>query len=224
MLFRNKMWREEALFFAILPDISYMFILLYVFFGTPMDVGWWGAMQSIPPIYKHFYFFMHSFVAVGIVAIIIWRLRPRMLPALLGWVLHIFMDIPVHDGEFATRFLYPIFPNIHIESSLAWTDYRVLGITYILLLNFTVYSLWRERKKHRMGNEWKTDWLDKIHLLFGRLVRKIPAPTPIPQFQPAIKLINKMFTLTINATHEYYQRALDRLSGKDQNSSEEGED
>lgn len=224
LFFRNKLWREEALVFALLPDISFLFILMYVFFGTPMDVGWWGAMQTIPPIYKQFYFFMHSFVAVGIAAFIIWRLRPKLLPALSGWVLHIFMDIPVHDGEFATRFLYPIFPNLYIESSLAWTDYRVLGITYLLLLNFMIYSLWRERKKHRMGEEWKTDWLDKIHLAFGKLLMKIPAPVPNPHIQCAVNVLNKKMTPTLNAAREYYQRALDKLSGKDQNSPGQGED
>lgn len=224
LFFRNKLWREEALLFAILPDIGFLFILMYVFFGTPMDVDWWGAMQTIPPIYKQFYFFMHSFVAVGIAAIVIWRLRPRILPALSGWVLHICMDIPVHDGDFATRFLYPIFPNVYVESSLTWTDYRVLGITYLLLLNFMIYSLWRERKKHRMGDEWKTDWLDKIHLLFGKLLMKIPPPVPIACLQPAVNLINKIITSTSNAARGYYQRALDKLSREDENSPGQGED
>ncbi|MCK5024198.1 MAG: hypothetical protein KAR56_01115 [Thermoplasmata archaeon] len=224
LFFRNKLWREEALFFALLPDISFLLIMAYVLLGTPMDVGWWGAMQTIPPIYKQFYFFMHSFVAVGIAAIIIWRLRPKLLPALSGWFLHICMDIPVHDGEFATHFLYPIFPNVYIESSLSWTDYRVLGITYLLLLNFMIYSLWRERKKHRMGDEWKTDWLDKIHILFGKLYSKIPAPVPIPQVQLAGSLINKKLTSTANAARGYFQRTPDKLSGEDQNSPGQGED
>ena len=116
MLFRNKMWRDEALLFAILPDISFLFILMYVFFGTPMNVGWSGAMHTMPDIYKYFYFFMHSFVAVGIAAIILWKLKPTILPALWGWVLHIFMDMPVHDGSWATRFLYPIFPEVYSGS------------------------------------------------------------------------------------------------------------
>ena len=224
LLFRNKLWREEALFFAILPDISFLLIMAYVLLGTPMDVDWWGAMQTIPPFYKQFYFFMHSFVAVGIAAIIIWRLRPKMLPALSGWFLHICMDIPVHDGDFATRFLYPLFPNVYIESSLTWTDYRVLGITYLLLLNFMVYSIWRERKKHRLGDEWKTDWLDKIDMFFGKLHRKIPAPVPIACLQPAVNLISKVMTSTVNATRGYYQRALDKLPGKDPESPGQGED
>lgn len=224
LFFRNKMWREEALVFALLPDISFLLIMAYVLLGTPMDIDWWGAMQTIPPIYKNFYYFMHSFVAVGIAAIVIWRLRPKMLPALSGWVLHICMDIPVHDGDFATRFLYPIFPNVSIESSLSWTDYRVLGITYLLLLNFMIYSLWRERKKHRMGDEWKRDWLDKLHLLFGKLMKKIPAPIPIACLQPAVNLINKIITSTSNAARRYYQRALDKLPGKDPGSPGQGED
>lgn len=224
LFFRNKLWREEALVFALLPDISFLFILMYVFLGTPMDVGWWGAMQTIPEIYKQFYFFMHSFVAVGIAAIIVWRLSPKLLPALSGWFLHICMDIPVHDGEFATRFLYPIFPNVYLESSLTWTDYRVMGITYLLLLNFMVYSLWRERKKHRMGDEWKTDWVDKIHLLFGKLLKKIPAPKPIACLQPAVNLISKIITPTANAESGDIQGTSGKLPDEDPGSPGQGED
>ena len=224
LLFRNKLWREEALFFAILPDISFLFIMLFVLIGTPMDVGWAGAMYRMPEIYKQFYFFMHSFVAVGIAAVIVWKLKPRMLPALSAWFLHICMDIPVHDGEFATRFLYPLFPNVYIESSLTWTDYRVLGITYLMLLNFTIYSLWRERKKHRMDQDWKTDWVDKIHIQFGKLLERVPEPAPTPRLNAAGSLINKKLNSMPNAARGHIQRALDKLSRKDKNSPGQGED
>ncbi len=224
MFFRNKLWRDEALFFAILPDISFLFIMLYVLLGTPMDVGWARAMYTMPEIYKQFYFFMHSFVAVGIAAIIIWKLKPRLLPALSAWFLHICMDIPVHDGEFSTRFLYPLFPNVYLESSLTWTDYRVLGITYLLLLNFTIYSLWRERKKHRMDKDWKTDWVDKIHLLFGKLYNKIPEPAPTPRLDTAGNIINKKLTSMPNAASRYFKRAFAKLSGKDPGRPKQGED
>ena len=223
MLFRNKLWREEALFFAILPDISFLFIMLYVLLGTPMDIGWHRAMYTMPEIYNQFYFFMHSFVALGIAAIVIWKLKPRLLPALAGWFLHICMDIPMHDGDYATRFLYPIFPDVYL-SGLNWTDYRVLGLTYLMLLNFTIYSLWRERKKHRMGEEWKTDWVDKIHIQFGKLYKKIPEPAPTPRLDAAGSLISKKLTSMPNATSGHFKRTLDKLFRKDQDSPGQGED
>ena len=223
MLFRNKLWKEEALFFAILPDISFFMIMLYVLLGTPMDVGWSGAMYRMPEIYNQFYFFMHSFVALGIAAIIIWKLKPRLLPALSGWFLHICMDIPMHDGDYATRFLYPIFPNVYF-SGLEWTDYRVLGISYLLLLNFSIYSLWRERKKHRMDDEWKTDWVDKIHLQFGKLYDKIPEPAPTPRLDAASIAINKKFNSMTNAIRGYFQRIFDKLFRKDENNPGQDED
>ena len=210
MLFRNKLWRDEALFFAVLPDISFLLILFYVFFGTPMDVGWDGAMYTMPDIYRQFYFFMHSFVALGIGAFLIWMFNPRLLPALSGWFLHICMDIPMHDGEFATRFLYPILPDFYI-SGLNWTDYRVLAITYLLLLNFTVYSLWRERKKHRMGRSWRTDWIDWTHYFFGSMLERAPR-------QPAFakKLINRISTSTANGKVKHLGGTPKELSGEDQ--------
>ena len=216
MLFRNKLWREEALFFAILPDISFLFILFYVFFGTPMEVGWDSAMYTMPNVYKQFYFFMHSFVAVGIGAFLMWIFNPKLLPALSAWILHICMDIPMHDGEFATRFLYPI-SGVSV-SGLNWTDYRVMAISYLLLLNFTVYSLWRERKKHRMGPEWKADWVDKVHVYSGLLLDRIP---PQPAF--AKNLINRIGTSMANAKVKYLRRTPEKLSGEDQEGSGQGD-
>lgn len=222
LLFRNRLWREEALFFAILPDIGFLFILMYVFFGTPMNVGWNQAMVTMPDIYRQFYFLMHSFVALGIAAVIVWRLRPKMLPALWGWFLHICMDIPAHDGEFGTRFLYPIFPDFYI-SGINWTDIRILPVAYLLLANFAVYSFWREGKKHRMGSSWKRDWIDRLDMMFGELYRRIPAPVSNPRLQAAGNIINKNLTSAANAACGYFRGAFDRLSGKDQGGAGQGE-
>ena len=128
---RNKIWRDEALFFAILPDLGFLFILLYVLFGTSMYVGFDRAMLTMPDILFTIYFTLHSFVTLGIVALIVWKLRPKLLPALSGWFIHILIDIPVHDGAFGTRFLYPILPNTYI-SGVKWLDYRVDETTVIV--------------------------------------------------------------------------------------------
>jgi len=203
MLFRNKLWREEALFFALLPDISFLMILLFVFFGTPMDIGWHRAMYRMPDIFRDFYFLMHSFVTLAVVAAIVWRQRPRLLPALSGWFLHICLDIPVHDGEFATRFLYPLFPDIYF-SGISWLDIRILPIAYLMFLNFALYSFWREKKKHRMGTAWKEDWVDKLDSAAG-------------------KLLSKLILLSPNGKEQHRPAASGELSGQDQSGPGEGE-
>ena len=106
---KNKLWRDEALFFAALPDLGFLLVLLYVF-ASPG--GFWTSVNNMPEIYFQIYYFLHSFVALGIVAVIIWRLRPKLLPALSGWFIHIMIDIPFHENpKFTTRFLYPILPE-----------------------------------------------------------------------------------------------------------------
>lgn len=217
MLFRNRLWREEALFFAILPDISFLFIMMYVLLGTPMDKGWEYAMLHMPDIYRYFYFFMHSFLAVALVAFVIWLVAPKLLPAVSGWVLHIFMDIPMHDGEFSTRFLYPL--TDFSVSGLNWTDYRVLPIMYLLFINFTVYALWRERKKFRTGESWGPDWVDRLDAAFHRAYKRMP---PQPAF--AKNLISKVSVSLANAKEQYIRKPLEKLLGKDEGGAGQGQD
>jgi hypothetical protein len=169
--FRNKLWRDEALFFAILPDFGFLLIFLYVLFGTPTIVGFPQALPKVPDILLVIYFTLHSFVTLGIVALIIWRLKPRLLPALSGWFIHIMLDIPVHDGYFGTRFLYPILPDLYI-SGISWVDYRVLAVSYLALVIVYAYSLRRERRKRVMRDEWRPDWIDKIHMRADALINR----------------------------------------------------
>jgi hypothetical protein len=79
--FRNKLWRDEALFFAALPDIGTALIFGYILLGTPMHVGFWKALVTMPPVLFHIYYATHSFVTLGVVALIVWRLRPKLLGA-----------------------------------------------------------------------------------------------------------------------------------------------
>ncbi len=169
--FRNKLWRDEALLFAALPDIGTALIFGYVFFGTPIHVGFWEAMTTMPSFFFDIYYATHSFVTLGIVALIVWRLRPRLLPALSGWAIHIAMDMPFHSGSFGTRFLYPI-SDVYI-SGITWVDVRVLGPSYLALLLVYAYSLRRERKKHIKRH---IDIIDKFHHLIDGLIKRKPIP------------------------------------------------
>lgn len=169
--FRNKLWRDEVLFFAVLPDFGFFLILLYVLFGTSPLVGINQALPDMPDVFLVVYFSLHSFITLSIVALIVWRLRPRLLPALSGWFIHLIMDIPMHEGFFGTRFLYPLAPNLYFEG-VSWVDYRVLAITYLALVIAYVYSLRRERKKHVSGDKWKADWIDKIHQRADALINR----------------------------------------------------
>jgi hypothetical protein len=169
--FRNKLWRDEALLFAALPDIGTALIFGYVLFGTPMHVSFWKALATMPPAFFHLYYTTHSFVTLGAVALIMWKLKPKLLPALSGWLIHIFLDIPFHDGDFGTRFLYPLLPDFYI-SGITWVDYRVMGASFVLLFLIFLYTLYRERHQHL--DEGKPDWLDCITTRIDGLINRKP--------------------------------------------------
>ena len=139
--FRDKEWCNKALVFAILPDIGYMLIMLYALFGiAPIND------MAIPDSLMVIYHLLHSFVTLGIVAIIVWKFKRDLLYALSGWFLHILIDIPSHQGYYSTRFLYPLFPNVHIEG-ISWSNIEVLALSYSLLVLAYLISYWMERRQ-----------------------------------------------------------------------------
>ncbi len=201
MLTRNKLWQDEAIIFALLPDAGFFLIMLYALFGS--DGNFSEAMASLPPAFMVLYHLLHSFVVFGIAAIIVWKLQPRLLPAMSAWAFHICMDIPFHDGMFATRFLYPVLPNVYV-SGFAWSDYRLLAASYFLLLVTWYYLEMRELAKHRRRERWIPDWIDRLERFAADLIN----PKPIP------------------VAHEEvgnYQRASCQLPGENLCGAEEGE-
>jgi hypothetical protein len=201
---RNKLWDEEALLFALLPDIGFLLIMLYVIFGKPMWQDFGDAMVTLPPAFLIIYRLLHSFVTLALVAMIVWRLSPKLLPAMSPWALHICMDIPFHGGEmFGTRFLYPILPNFYV-SGISWGDYRVLAVSYFMILVVWYYLEMRELKKHR-NPTLSADWLDRLERFIGNKIN----PQPIPAG---------------HAESGNYARASDQVSGEDREGPEKGED
>jgi len=168
LLTKNKLWDEEALLFAVLPDIGFLLIMLYVIFGKPMGQDFSDAMKTMPPAFMVIYHLLHSFVTLGIVALIVWKLKPRLLPALSAWALHICMDIPFHMGTFGTRFLYPILPDFYF-TGISWGDYRVLAASYFMLLVIWYYLEMRELNRHRTGNR-EPDFFIKLERFAAGLI------------------------------------------------------
>jgi len=175
VLARNKLWRDEALLFAILPDAGFLFIIGYVLLGTPAQVGFAEAVATMPGALIVLYHSFHSLFVLGIVMFIVWRLRPKYLPALSGWLIHILIDIPVHDGTFATRIFYPVLPETFVHG-FSWLDYRLVAINYLALLFVYIYSVRREDKKHIQRETWKPDWIDRANRLLEGLISKKPLP------------------------------------------------
>ena len=197
VLFREKEWLRKGLFFAVLPDIGYFFIMVYIIFHPS------GAEAAIPDYLMTAYFIPHSFVTLGFVAAAAWKLKPDLLPALSAWAVHICMDIPSHSGGFATQYLYPILPNT--VEGVSWSDYRVVFTSYFLFSIVYAYSLWRENKKHRLGAGRRADWLDRLNRTAGNIINKKPSTT-------------------VSATSRDISRAFEKVFGKNRVGAGQGQD
>jgi len=175
MLTRNKLWQEEAILFALLPDMGYVLIMAHALFRIPTGDSLAQSMAVTPAAFLVLYHMMHSFVVLGVAALFVWKLKPKLLPAMSAWALHICMDIPFHGGTFGTRFLYPILPNTYF-SGISWSDYRLLAASYFLLLTLWYYLEMRELAKHRRRERWIPDWIDRLERFAAALIN----PKPIP--------------------------------------------
>ena len=136
-----------ATFFGIFPDVFS--------FAIPAVVRiWWyatGVTPSLLPDTKtagrfqfvwQLYHASHSLVIFTLVFAIVWLIFRRPVFELLGWALHILIDIPTHQGMFAVHFLWPF--SSYGFSGIRWENPWFMAANYAALI--LCYSfLWRNR-------------------------------------------------------------------------------
>ena len=134
-------------FWGIFPDLFS--------FAVPavVRIGWYltGVTPHLLPDAKspqHFqfvwqlYYASHSLITFGIVFGLIWLLKKRPALELLGWLLHILIDIPTHQGIFALHFLWPLSP--FSISGVRWENRWFLAMNYAALL-LAYVGMWMKR-------------------------------------------------------------------------------
>lgn len=157
--------------------MGFLFIMLYSMFGTPYVTSYPEAMKTVPPVLLDIYFVFHSFVTVLVVGIIIWMLKPKLLPALSGWVIHILLDLPFHESTtFATRFVYPFSSDAYF-TGVSWLNIEILAFNYLAICVMYIYVLKRELRKHHAGENWQPDWIDRIDAWGQALLREKIIPS-----------------------------------------------
>jgi hypothetical protein len=105
-------------------------ILAYVMAlpGKEPEMDVWARLAE-----HHIHCSAHSLIVLSLVTLACWRWLPRVLPALLGWWLHLLLDIPTHSREYyAVTILYP-FTEWSFDG-IAWTTPWVLAVNYFALL------------------------------------------------------------------------------------------
>ena len=152
--FRPPIHLGWLIFWGVFPDVFS--------FTIPAVVRiWWYATGVTPHLLPdaksppHFqfvwqlYYGSHSLVMFGIVFGMFWLLRKRPALELLGWVLHILIDVPTHQGIFALHFLWPL--SSFSVSGFRWENRWFLIANYSSLL--LLYSfLWGKERftRHRL--------------------------------------------------------------------------
>lgn len=142
-------------FWGVFPDLFA--------FTIPFCIAIFGAIfggQSLSSMRNHhvlaggfdiasfLYQYSHSIVIWGSVFIVVWILSKRPRLALLGWLLHILIDIPSHAGSFyPTPFLFPI-SDYRFMHGISWSNKWYMIINYSLLLIVTLYVFTRKKEKY----------------------------------------------------------------------------
>lgn len=108
-----------------------------------------GAEPALAPWARmaehHLHCSGHSLVVAGLATLLVWRFAARFMPWLLGWWLHIAIDVPTHSDEFYPVPIFYPFSDWGVDG-IAWTNPGVLVVNYLALT--AVYALlWVRRAR-----------------------------------------------------------------------------
>ena len=129
-----------AAFWGVFPDVFS--------FAIPAVVRiWWyatGTTKSLMPdahspqrfqFVWQLYHCSHSLLVFAAVFGLVWAIVRRPVLEILGWGLHILIDIPTHQGIFAVHFLWPV--SSYGFDGIRWENHWFLAVNYgVLILVF----------------------------------------------------------------------------------------
>ena len=124
-------------FFGVAPDFfafTIPFIIgMYraIFLGQSFIRGHHAPLLGGFDLAAYLYQFSHSLVIWALVFVLVWILSKRPRWELLGWALHILIDIPSHAiGFYPTPFLFPL-SEYRFPYGVSW------GNTWYMIINYS---------------------------------------------------------------------------------------
>lgn len=143
-------------FWGVFPDFfafSFLFISrLYLLFVGKLNADSFVGKPDIDSsvgfnLAHNLYQYSHSLVIWALVFVVVWFIYKRPRYELLGWALHILIDIPTHVLAFyPTPFLFPV-SDYRFPYGMQWSNTYFMIINYVLLLIVWVRMLFRDRMK-----------------------------------------------------------------------------
>jgi len=135
-----------AVFWGVFPDLFS--------FAIPAVVRiWWyatGTTHSLKPDVQSaqrfkfvwpLYNGSHSLLVFAAVFGLVWAIVRRPVWELLGWALHILIDIPTHTGIFAIQFLWPL--SSFGFQGIRWENPWFMAVNYGALVAVFGWMWWR---------------------------------------------------------------------------------
>ncbi len=142
---RPKLRLGWTVWWGVFPDV--------LAFGPSVVAGLWLWLQGARGHEAHVHFGLplypaaHSLVVFALAFALAGLLARRILYEMLGWLLHVVIDIPTHSLRYyATRFLWPL-SDFRVDGIAWWTPwfwvatYAALAVVYFLL--------WRSARRSR---------------------------------------------------------------------------
>lgn len=158
---RSRLNYWLAFFFGIVPDLfSFGLFTLGTWFGF-FERPDWSHGPPLPeaiPFFVHvLYNLTHSFVVFALIFSLVWIIRQKPYWLMLGWPLHILIDIPTHSSRFfPTPFLWPL--SDYQVNGHPWSSPEIFIPNVILLLSLYLWYFFirsRLTKKEREDLEGK---------------------------------------------------------------------
>ena len=155
----NKKQRLWAVFFGILPDL--ISFAPATIFGLFMSIGRNSAGHLLALTGSNFwpfvwaresYNYTHSLVVfLGIFLTVIAVRKGKIYWPLLGWTLHIGIDIFSHKNFYETPFLFPI-SNYRFSHGMSWGHPVFMAVNYSSLAVVYLVLYFILRRKHGQKN------------------------------------------------------------------------
>ena len=133
-------------FWGVFPDLfAFTIPFSLLFYNLIFNNNSLSNFFSHPPVAEeglnngfdlahNLYQYSHSLIIFIVVFVLVWIIYKRPRYELLGWVLHILIDIPSHTLAFyPTPFLFPI-SNYKYPYGIQWSNTLFMIINYSLLL------------------------------------------------------------------------------------------
>jgi len=153
----NMFW---IAFFGIFPDLFAFTIPFIISFykvaSGQQDFGSFSTRHQVADGFNlshTLYQYSHSLILWLLVFLIVWLIFKKPWLPLLGWLLHILIDIPSHAlAFFPTPFLFPISTYV-FPYGIAWSNKYFMIINYVTLAILWFIIIFKKyRKQLRITN------------------------------------------------------------------------